>query len=270
MKRILFFIVAALTFIGCSTSDDNDISFDNIDDFYKNQKVYYDGIYYIPYIKNDYAYKFSENGDLIWKNKIQYPPTTVSESYGEKVDLEYKNTPFICLFKKNYALYFTPSTLVTSSTVRYTYLDIYSSNGTLIKRTKYDTNMTLYSWNNDAILMIKDNNEKSWLSASGEEIDFPYKGDLIFYTTYSPINNIGYVTYSPNQFVIVNFQKGNSSDILHNFIIKNYGIDYKLKIVDVKVDNLNVFAHININTKNNEKYDITIKINAETFSCENT
>lgn len=161
-----------------------------------------------------------------------------------------------------------PSTLVGGTTIRYTYLDIYTSNGTLINRRKYDKDITLYSWNNDEILMINENKKKYWLSASGEERDFQHEGDLIFYTTYSPISTIGYVTYSQSNFMIVNFQKGNNSDILYNYIIDNYGTDFKLEIIDVNVDNLNIFTHINIHTRNNEKYDLTLKINAETFSCE--
>ena len=74
MKKILFLLMTLpIIMMGCNKDDDtNEITLDSIEGYYKSQKVYYNGTYYIPYITDKYAYKFSETGEIIWKNKIQY------------------------------------------------------------------------------------------------------------------------------------------------------------------------------------------------------
>lgn len=176
MKKFLLLLIVLPMIISCSNNNDTDeITLNSIEEHYRNQKVYYNGTYYIPYTTDKYAYKFSEIGEIIWKNKIQYPPITVTESNGKSINLEYHTTPDIALFKDNYALYFTPSTLITNAFTRYTYLDIYLSNGNLIKRIKYEGDVTIHSWSNDIILVDKGEYAGCWMSKDGNETCFQYK-----------------------------------------------------------------------------------------------
>ncbi len=226
-------------------------------------------MYYIPYATDKYAYKFSETGEIMWKNKIQFPPITETENYGETVKLEYHGTPEIALFKDNYALYFTPSNLTTSIFTRYTYLDICSSNGELVKRIKYENNISIHSWFNDVILVNKGNHTGCWLSKVGNETDFQYKDELLFYTEYIPISTIGYVTFSSSEFSIINFEKGNDSLILKKFVAEQYGdISYKININNVDTDGTNILVEFDIITIDNQTKHIALKINATIFSYE--
>lgn len=256
--------------MGCNKDDDtNEITLDSIEGYYKSQKVYYNGTYYIPYITDKYAYKFSETGEIIWKNKIQYPPVTVTESHGESINLEYRSIPDIALFKDNYALYFAPSTLITNAFTRYTFLDICSSDGNLIKRIKYEDDVTIHSWSNDIILVDKGEYAGCWMSKDGNETSFQYKNELFFLEEYIPIDTIGYVTYSASKFAIINFEKGNDSNILEKFVTEQYGnISYKINIANVDTIGVDVLVEFDIVTKDSKTIHFALKINTTAFSYE--
>ncbi len=268
MKNTLFLMMVALTMLGCN-KDDNELRFEEIDRFFHSGKSIYDGISYIAGIKDDYIYKFSEDGTLIWKNRIEYPPKTISESYGKTVELEYKHSPTVALFKDNYALDFMPSNIETSSTVRYFYLDICKPNGMLVKRIKHEDDLSIYSWTNDVILVIENRYKKYWLNSIGEKTELAYKADLDFYTNYIPINCTGYVTYDSERFSVVNFQTGErANSVLYTFIMQNYGNDFRLNITSVEVAETDIFVKFTVNMRNNDSYNIRVKINATTFLCE--
>lgn len=268
MKKILFLmeILPIILFSACSDSDEFD--FDDINDSSKQRTVYYDGTYYIPYTTDNYAYKFSEDGTMIWKNEIQYPANVITESYGEKTELEYKRRPSIALFRKNYALHFMPSTNTTAQVVRYTYIYIYTPDGKLVKQITYDENASIYSWTNDVILVSKDSRKTYWVSSTGDESEFEHKDDIVFYNTYIPISNIGYVTFQSTNFLIGNFQKGNNTSVLYEFMYQKYKKDFQYEIISAKVQEPDVIVDINVKMKNNEEYNHTLRINYTTFECE--
>lgn len=270
MKKFLLLLIILPMIISCSNNNDTDeITLNSIEEHYRNQKVYYNGTYYIPYTTDKYAYKFSETGEIIWKNKIQYPPITVTESNGKSINLEYHTTPDIALFKENYALYFTPSTLITNAFTRYTYLDIYLSNGNLIKRIKYEGDVTIHSWSNDIILVDKGEYAGCWMSKDGNETCFQYKNELFFLEEYIPIDTISYVTYSASKFAIINFEKGNDSNILEKFVTEQYGnIAYKINIANVDTIGVDVIVEFDIVTKDSKTIHSALKINATAFSYE--
>ena len=268
MKKFLLLLIILPMIISCSNNNDTDeITLNSIEEHYRNQKVYYNGTYYIPYTTDKYAYKFSETGEIIWKNKIQYPPITVTESNGKSINLEYHTTPDIALFKDNYALYFTPSTLTTNAFTRYTYLDIYLSNGELIKRIKYEGNISIHSWSNDMILVNKGEYTGCWISKDGNETDFQYKDELPFFEEFLPIDTIGYATYSASKLSIINFEKGNDSNILERFITEQYGNKtYSINITCVNTAGVDILVEFDIITKDSKAIHSVLKINTTTFS----
>ncbi|EKU89771.1 hypothetical protein [Bacteroides oleiciplenus] len=268
MKKILFLMAILPMILFSACSDSNDFSFDDIDDNSKQNKVYYDGTFYVPYVTNDYAYKFSEDGTMIWKNKIQYPANIISESYGEKTELEYKRKPTIALFRKNYALHFISSTITTSYVTKYTYTCIYTPDGKLVKQITHNGNVNIYSWTNDVVLVSEDSRKTYWLSSTGDESEFEHKDDLIFYNTYIPISDIGYVTFHSTDFIICNFQKGNNTNVLHEFIRQKYENNFQIEITSAKVQETDVIVNVNVIMKSNEKYNLTLKISSTTFACE--